>query len=88
LPEPCRRAHESDQSVRLVIQLMKSPRNIQNYDDLIIARRKEKKISEQITTELAKHSLPAWTGRTLRLWLAGLIEFSILLFYTICHFQR
>lgn len=47
-------AQESDQSVRLVIELMKSPRNTQNLDDLIIARRKEKKISEQISTELLK----------------------------------
>jgi uncharacterized protein len=47
-------AQESDQSVRLVIELMKSPRNTQSFDDLIIARRKEKKISEQITTELVK----------------------------------
>lgn len=47
-------AQESDQSVRLVIELMKSPRNTQNLDDLIIARRKEKKISEQITNELVR----------------------------------
>jgi hypothetical protein len=47
-------AQESDQSVRLVIELMKSPRNTQNFDDLIIARRKEKKISEQISNELVK----------------------------------
>ncbi|HEY3761757.1 MAG TPA: DUF47 family protein [Verrucomicrobiae bacterium] len=47
-------AQESDQSVRLVIELMKSPRNTQNLDDLIITRRKEKKISEQISNELVK----------------------------------
>lgn len=47
-------AQESNQSVRLVIELMKSPRNTQNLDDLIIARRKEKKISEQISNELVK----------------------------------
>ena len=47
-------AQESHESVRLVIELMKSPRNTQNLDDLIIARRKEKKISEQISTELVK----------------------------------
>ena len=47
-------AQESHQSVRLVIELMKSPRNTQNLDDLILARRKEKKISEQISTELVK----------------------------------
>ena len=45
-------AQESHESVRLVIELMKSPRNTQNFDDLVLARRKEKKISEQISTEL------------------------------------
>lgn len=45
-------AAESHESVRLVIELMKSPRNTQNFDDLILARRLEKKISEQIRTEL------------------------------------
>ena len=47
-------ARESHASVRLVIELMKSPRNTQNLDDLILARRKEKKISEQISNELVK----------------------------------
>src|ERR1035437_4214406 len=47
-------AEESHESVRLVIELMKSPRNTQNLDDLILARRKEKKISEQISNELVK----------------------------------
>src|SRR5579859_1285652 len=47
-------AQESHESVRLVIELMKSPRNTQNLDDLIIARRKEKKISDQISTELVR----------------------------------
>src|SRR6266705_3180730 len=46
-------AQESHESVRLVIELMKS-RNTQNLDDLILARRKEKKISEQISAELVK----------------------------------
>jgi hypothetical protein len=45
-------AKESYESVRLVIELMKSPRNTQHLDDLILARRKEKKISEQISNEL------------------------------------
>jgi uncharacterized protein Yka (UPF0111/DUF47 family) len=45
-------AQESHESVRLVIELMKSPRNTQNFDDLILARRSEKKISEQIRNEL------------------------------------
>ena len=47
-------AQESDQSVRLVIELMKSPRNTQNFDDLVLARRKEKKISSDISNELVK----------------------------------
>ena len=47
-------AQESHESVRLVIELMKSPRNTQNFDDLTLARRKEKKISEQISNELVK----------------------------------
>ena len=47
-------AQESHESVRLAIELMKSPRNTQNLDDLILARRKEKKISEQISNELVK----------------------------------
>ena len=47
-------AQETHESVRLVIELMKSPRNTQNLDDLILARRKEKKISEQISSELVK----------------------------------
>ena len=47
-------AKESHESVRLVIELMKSPRNTRNYDDLVLARRKEKKISEQISTELVQ----------------------------------
>lgn len=45
-------ATESHESVRLVIELMKAPRNTQNFDDLILSRRKEKKISDQISTEL------------------------------------
>jgi uncharacterized protein Yka (UPF0111/DUF47 family) len=47
-------AQESYESVRLVIELMKSPRNTQNFDDLILARRKEKQISAQISNELVK----------------------------------
>ena len=47
-------AQESYESVRLVIELMKSPRNTQNFDDLILARRKEKRIFAQISNELVK----------------------------------
>jgi uncharacterized protein Yka (UPF0111/DUF47 family) len=44
---------ESHESVRLAIELMKS-RNSQNRDDLVLVRRREKKISEQISTEMVK----------------------------------
>ena len=47
-------AQESHESVRLVIELMKSPRETKNFDSLVLARRKEKKISEQISNELVK----------------------------------
>ncbi len=45
-------AQEANQSVRLVIELMKSPGDTRKFDDLVMARRKEKKISEQISEEL------------------------------------
>jgi len=47
-------AQEAHESVRLVIELMKSPRNSKSLDDLVLARRKEKRISEQISEELVK----------------------------------
>jgi uncharacterized protein Yka (UPF0111/DUF47 family) len=47
-------AQEAHESVRLVIELMKSPRDTRSFDDLVLARRKEKKISEQISEELVK----------------------------------
>ncbi|HEX5223191.1 MAG TPA: DUF47 family protein [Verrucomicrobiae bacterium] len=47
-------AQESHESVRLVIELMRSPRDTRSLDDLVLARRKEKKISEQISEELVK----------------------------------
>ena len=47
-------AQEARESVRLVIELIKSPRETKNLDDLVLARRKEKKISEQISEELVK----------------------------------
>lgn len=47
-------AQEAHESVRLVIQLIKSPRDTKKFDDLVLARRKEKKISEQITEELVQ----------------------------------
>jgi uncharacterized protein Yka (UPF0111/DUF47 family) len=47
-------AREAHESVRLVNELIKSPRDTTKLDDLVLARRKEKKISEQISTELVK----------------------------------
>jgi uncharacterized protein Yka (UPF0111/DUF47 family) len=47
-------AQESHESVRLVIQVMKSPRDTRSFDELVLTRRKEKKISEQISEELVK----------------------------------
>jgi uncharacterized protein Yka (UPF0111/DUF47 family) len=43
---------ESHESVRLAIEVMKDPNKTQNRDDVILARRKEKKISDQISGEL------------------------------------
>src|SRR5580698_7305699 len=45
---------ETLESVRLAIEVMKAPGKTQNRDDLILARRKEKKISEQISSELVR----------------------------------
>jgi uncharacterized protein len=47
-------AQEAHESVKLVIQLMQSPRDTKKFDDLVLARRKEKKISEQISEELVQ----------------------------------
>ena len=47
-------ATETHHSVRLVIEIMKTPRDTKKFDDLVLARRKEKKISEQISEELVK----------------------------------
>ena len=47
-------AREAHESVHLVIELIKSPRETRKLDDLVMARRKEKKISEQISEELVK----------------------------------
>lgn len=45
---------ESHEAVRLAIEVMQSPRNTQSFDDLILARRKEKKISDQISNDLVR----------------------------------
>jgi uncharacterized protein Yka (UPF0111/DUF47 family) len=47
-------ASEAHESVRLVIELMKTPTSAKSLDDLMLTRRKEKKIGEQITAELVK----------------------------------
>ena len=47
-------AQEADESVRIVIEFLKSPRSAGQLDDLVLARRKEKRIAEQITEELVK----------------------------------
>ena len=45
-------AQEAHESVRLAIEVMKSRGNTQNLDDLILSRRKEKKIFDEIINEL------------------------------------
>jgi len=47
-------AREAHESVRLLIELMKHPRKTEKFDDLVLARRKEKRIAEQISEELVK----------------------------------
>ena len=47
-------ALESHESVRLVNELIQAPGDTKKFDDLVMARRKEKKISEQISEELVK----------------------------------
>jgi uncharacterized protein len=47
-------AQEAHESVRLVNELIKSPRDTGKLDELVLTRRKEKKISEQISEELVK----------------------------------
>jgi len=47
-------AKEAHESVRLTVDLIKAPRDTRKLDDLVMARRKEKKISQQISEELVK----------------------------------
>jgi len=47
-------AQEAHESVRLVIEVMNSPQDTRKLDELVLARRKEKKISEQISELLVK----------------------------------
>src|ERR1035437_3795187 len=67
-------AEESHESVRLVIELMKLPRNTQNLDDLILARRKEKKISEQISNALVKTFITGLQGEDIEALARGLFR--------------
>ena len=47
-------AAEAHESVQHLIQLLKAPENPTNLDDLVLSRRKEKKIAEQISSELVR----------------------------------
>ncbi len=47
-------AEQARESVRLLIQFLKTPGSLQYLDDLVLARRKEKKISEEIGVELVR----------------------------------
>jgi uncharacterized protein len=47
-------AVEAHESVRLVVEMIKEPGSAKNLDDLVLSRRKEKKIGEQISAELVK----------------------------------
>ena len=47
-------AQEASESVRLTIEILKVPSDTRTMDNLVLARRKEKKISEQISAELVK----------------------------------
>jgi len=47
-------AQEAHESVRLTIEIIKVPGDTAKLDALVMARRKEKKISEQISEELVK----------------------------------
>jgi uncharacterized protein Yka (UPF0111/DUF47 family) len=45
-------AQEANESARLLIQLIKTPGETKAFDDLVMARRKEKRIAERISEEL------------------------------------
>ncbi len=47
-------AQEAHESVRLVLELIKSHGSTLNLEDLVLSRRKEKRIAEQISEELVK----------------------------------
>jgi uncharacterized protein len=47
-------AQEARESVHVLLGMLKSPRQVTSLDDLVLARRKEKKIAEQIGEELVR----------------------------------
>jgi uncharacterized protein Yka (UPF0111/DUF47 family) len=47
-------AQEAHESVRLLLQFLQNPAERKSLDDLVLARRKEKKIAERISEELVK----------------------------------
>jgi uncharacterized protein len=47
-------AQEAHESVRLAVELTHNPKDTKRLDDLVMARRKEKKISEQISEQLVQ----------------------------------
>jgi len=49
-----RAAKEASESARHVIHLLSNPKDTKSMDDLVLARRKEKKIAEQISEELVQ----------------------------------
>jgi len=47
-------AKEANESARLLIELIRTPGDSKKFDDLVLARRKEKRIAETISEELVK----------------------------------
>jgi uncharacterized protein Yka (UPF0111/DUF47 family) len=69
-------AQETRESVRLVIELMKSPDNTQNLDDLILTRQRQKKISEQISSQLVKTFITGLEREDIEALARGLFRIS------------
>lgn len=47
-------AAEAHESVRLLLELLRAPREVKAIDDLVLSRRKEKRIAEQISEQLVR----------------------------------
>ncbi len=73
LEQAAREAHES---VRLVNELIKTPRDTRKLDDLALARRKEKKISEQISEELVKTFITGLEREDIEILARGLYKIA------------